>query len=212
MKFSDYLFDDELDENNKIDLTSKLLLMDSALMQLHASGKYVSSSILDAVIINNKIDPRSLQISQFDPNINENDYLQDIIELCAIGICAYNRMGENEGYPKYYTSPSFINGLKENIEPYLLKEDIPNEVKDYYRTIFTLLNFQYMNTYLEELKKSDGGKGKARQLVYSTPEGRTFVEDEKEAAYSFILAIPAVLAISYILTMIIIFLLKVIQR
>ena len=212
MKFSDYLFDDGEDLDEPYDLTTKLLLMDKALMQIHASGRYISSNILDAIIIDNKIDPSSIQMDVYDPNLNENDYAQDIMELCAIGICAYNRMGESEGYPKYFTSPSFINGLKENVEMFLAREDIPKEVKDYYRTIFTLLNFQYMNNYFYEVQKGDGGKGNARQLVYSSPAGRAFVNNDKEAAYTFILAIPAVLAVSYILTMIIIFVVKVIGR
>ena len=44
MKYSDYLFDVET-ENEGMDLTSKLLLMDSALMQVHKSGKYISSNL-----------------------------------------------------------------------------------------------------------------------------------------------------------------------
>jgi len=209
MKFSDYLFDDGEDYENPYDLTSKLLLMDSALMQIHASGRYVSSSLLDARIIDNKIDPSSIQIDIFDAEKNENDYAQDIVELCAIGICAYNRMGENEGYPKYFTSADFIHGLSENIEPFLAREDIPEDVKNYYRTIFTLLDIKYMNNYLEEVKKNDGGKGSSKQLIYSTPEGRAFVNNnEGNSAFAFIIAIPITLVVSYVLTMIIILIIK----
>jgi len=209
MKYSDYLFDDGEDYENPYDLTSKLLLMDSALMQIHASGRYVSSSLLDAVVVDNKIDPSSIQIDVFDAEKNENDYAQDIMELCAIGVCAYNRMGESEGYPKYFTSSEFIHGLSDNIEPFIAREDIPEEVKDYYRTIFTLLDIKYMNNYFEELKKNDGGKGNARQLIYSTPQGRALANNnDNPNAFTFIIAIPITLVVSYVLTMIVIIIIK----
>ena len=54
MKYGDYLFDSE-DEEESLDLTSKLLLMDRALMEVHSKGYHVSSNLLNAEIINNQI-------------------------------------------------------------------------------------------------------------------------------------------------------------
>ncbi len=202
MNYGDYLFDRE----DEISLVDKLLLMDRALMEVHQSGKYVSSDLLDAYIYDNKIDPSSIELDTFDPEKNEKDYAQDIMELAAIGICAFNRFGEYEGFPKYFTSPDFISGLMDNVEMYLQREDIPEEIKDYYRSIFTVLDIKYMTNYLEEHKK--GGKGNARQLVYSTPEGRAFANNQDQNAFASIIAIPAVLAIVYIVSIVVIMLVK----
>jgi hypothetical protein len=204
MNYGDYLFDNE--ESDKT-LTEKLLLMDSALMEVHRQGNYISSNILDAYIYDDKIDPSSVELDKFDSEINENAYSQDIMELAAIGICAYNHFGEYEGYPKYFTSPDFIASLMDNVEMYLQREDIPEEIKDYYRSIFTLLDIKYMAPFLEEQKK--GGKGNARVLTYSTPEGRAFANNqEQQAAFTSIIAIPAILAIVYIISMVVIIFVK----
>ena len=205
MNYGDYLFDQE----DEISLTDKLLLMDRALMEVHHSGKYISSNILDAYIYDNKIDPKSISLDVFDSEKNDKDFAQDIMELAAIGICAYNRFGEYEGFPKYFTSPEFIASLTDNVEMYLQREDIPEEVKDYYRSIFTLLDIKYMTNYLEEAKK--GGKGNARVLQYSTPEGRAFAQQNEQNAFASIISIPAVLAIVYIISMLVIILVKVLK-
>ena len=84
--------------------------------------------------------------------------------------------------------------------------DIPEEIKDYYRSIFTVLDIKYMTNFLEEQKK--GGKGNARQLVYSTPEGRAFANNQDQNAFASIIAIPAVLAIVYIVSILVIMLVK----
>ena len=207
MMFGDYLFDNEENEEN-LDLTSKLLLMDKALIEVHQRGLYVSSSLLDAQIVNNKINPGSMSFGRFDePEALEKAQAQDIMELGAIGICAYNRFGEREGYPKYFVEPAFVNGLIDNVDMYLNREDIPEEIKDYYRTLFTLLEFKYMTNYLEEIKK--GGKASARVLVYSTPAGWAFANnDNNNAAFTKIIAIPVILSIVYVATVLIIIIAK----
>ncbi len=209
MNYGDYLFDQE----DEISLTDKLLLMDRALMQVHHDGKFVSSSLLDAYIIDDKIDPASIERDVFDPEKNDKDYAQDIMELAAIGICAYNHFGESEGFPKYFTSPEFIASLTDinQLEMYLNRSDIPEEVKDYYRSVFTLFDIKYMTSYLEEQQKN-GGKGNARVLTYSTPEGRAFANNqEQNAAFASIISIPAVLAIVYIISMLVIIVVKVLK-
>ena len=205
MNYGDYLFD----QDDEISLTDKLLLMDRALMEVHHNGRFVSSNLLDAIINDNKIDPSSVSLDVFDGEKNDKDYAQDIMELAAIGICAYNRFGEYEGFPKYFTSPEFIASLTDNVEMYLQREDIPEEVKDYYRSVFTLLDIKYMTNFLEEQKK--GGKGNARVLVYSTPQGKAFAQQNEQNAFASIITIPAVLAIVYIISMLVIILVKVLK-
>jgi len=206
MKYGDYLFDSEQEE--ELDLKDKLLLMDRALIEVHQNRMYVSSNLLDALIVDNKILPSSMTFASFEDNESlEKAQAQDIMELGAIGICAYNRFGEYEGYPKYFVEPSFVNGLLNDVETYLKREGIPDDVKDYYRTIFTLLNFKYMTNYFAELQK--GGKGNARVLVYSTPEGRAFANKENNSdGFTSIIAIPVILSIIYIVTVIIIVIAK----
>lgn len=213
MNYGDYLFEQE----DEISLTDKLLLMDRALMQVHSENKFISSSLLDAYIIrdeenpkNDKIDPSSIAVDVFDAEKNDKDFGQDIMELAAIGISAYNRFGEDQGFPTYYTNPSFIANLTniEELEKYLRTPNMPDEVKDYYRNLFTLLNIGYMSSYLQE-KMAAGGKGNVRVLNYSTPEGRAIANNQEQTnGFASIISIPAVLAIVYILSMIVIIALK----
>ncbi len=203
MNFGDYLFEDD----DEISLQDKILLMDRALMEVHSRGMYVSSSLLDAYIYDNKIDPSTVELDKFDAEKNDKDQAQDIMELAAIGICAYNRFGEYEGFPKYFTSPDFISSLMDNVEMYLQREDIPEKVKNYYRNVFTLLDIKYMTNYLDEQQKN-GGKGNARVLQYSTPEGRAFANSNEQSAFASIITIPAVLAIVYIISLVVIILVK----
>lgn len=208
MNYGDYLFETD----DEISLTDKLLLMDRALMQVHHDGKFVSSNLLDAYIINDKIDPSSIESDVFDPEKNDKDYAQDIMELAAIGICAYNRFGESEGIPKYFTSPEFIASLTDinQLEMYLNRADIPEEVKNYYRSVFTLFDIKYMTNYLMEQQKN-GGKGTEMVKSYSTPEGRAFANNQEQNGFAPIISIPAVLAIVYIISMLVIILVKVLK-
>ena len=72
-----------------------------------------------------------------------------------------------------------------------------------------LLEMKYMGSYLEERKRTEGGKGNAKQYVYSTPQGRAFANNnDNPNAFTFIIAIPITLAVSYILTMVVLALIK----
>ena len=96
----------------------------------------------------------------------------------------------------------------EELEQYLRTPNMPDEVKDYYRNLFTLLNVGYMSSYLQE-KMAAGGKGNVRVLNYSTPEGRAIANNQEQTnGFASIISIPAVLAIVYILSMIVIIALK----
>ena len=206
MNFGDYLFEQD-DEKS---LTDKILLMDRALMEVHGRGMYISSNLLDAYIYDDRIDPSTVEMDKFDSEKNDKDQAQDIMELAAIGICAYNRFGEYEGFPKYFTSPEFIASLMDNIEMYLQREDMPEEIKNYYRSVFTLLDIKYLSNYLEDQQKN-GGKGNARVLTYSTPEGRAFAYNQEQNAFASIITIPAVLAIVYIISLVVVILVKALK-
>ena len=206
MNFGDYLFEQD-DEKS---LTDKILLMDRALMEVHGRGMYISSNLLDAYIYDDRIDPSTVEMDKFDSEKNDKDQAQDIMELAAIGICAYNRFGEYEGFPKYFTSPEFIASLMDNIEMYLQREDMPEEIKNYYRSVFTLLDIKYLSNYLEDQQKN-GGKGNARVLTYSTPEGRAFANNQEQNAFASIITIPAVLAIVYIISLVVVILVKALK-
>ena len=209
MNYGDYLFDQEESEKT---LEEKLLLMDRALMEVHMRGEYVSSNLLDAIIVDDQIISSSMAFDKYDPEKDEKAQQEDILELAAIGICACNRFGEEEGFPNYYTSPDFISFLMtdNNVEQYLQKPFISDEFKDYYRYVFTLLKVDYLTVYINEQMK--GGKGNARVRQYSTPEGRAFAkEQDQNPGFASIIAIPAILAIVYIISMAVIIAVKVLK-
>ena len=209
MKYGDYLFDRE---ESELSLEEKLKLMDRALIEVHSKNEYVVSSLLEAQVVNDLIIPSSMSFAEYDPEIDKNAQQADILELAAIGLCACNRFGEEQGFPNYYYTPDFIAFLMtgNNVEKYLERPDIPQELKDYYRSVFTLLKVDFLNVYLNE--QLNGGKGEVRVKNYSTPEGRAFAnKNDLNDGFTSIIAIPAVLAIVYIISMVIIIAVKLLK-
>ena len=160
------------------ELTNELVKMDSKLMTNHFEGHYISSSWM-----NGKSNP--------DKNI-------DIINLCIMGICAYNKL------TTYYTSREFINYVIENIEMFLEHGSIPNFMQDYYIDVFNRGNIDYLNKYLLKHGYENEGPGKGKgALTKSTAVGRAL--SEKEGAFVSVLILPAMLALIYISVVVIYF-------
>ena len=144
-----------------------------------------------------------------EDNNYDNGKKSNILELCVIGICAYNNQNI-----MYAGSRDFFRNLLDNLELYLnnesINERIDDDIKEYYRT--TLNNFvngkelDGMNSYL--VNKNAAGKGNSNVRVYtkSTPIGRALAD--KEAAFANVLIIPSILVLIYLVLVIGYFLLK----
>ena len=160
------------------ELTNELIKMDFNLMQNHNNGHYVKSTWMDGK-------------SNSDKNI-------DIINLCIVGICAYNKLAS------LHTSKDFINYVIDNIEIFLEHGNIPSFMQDYYINIFNRGKVDYLNNYLmtQGYANESVGKGKGA-LTKSTAVGRAL--SEKESAFVSVLVLPAMLALIYISVVVIYF-------
>ena len=76
------------------ELTERLKYLDKAIQELHDNGYYVVSDLAEIDIINNEITLDSFKdkIDYLNSGINENGKNKNILELCSIGICAYNKL------------------------------------------------------------------------------------------------------------------------
>ena len=89
MKLRDYLMNISTNE-----LTERLIYLDYKLMELKQDGKYYVGDLADIEIINGEVTIESFK-NKYDylkSGYNINGDYENIIQLCAIGICAYNKL------------------------------------------------------------------------------------------------------------------------
>ena len=100
---------------NSGEITERLLLIDKSIMDLHNNGFFVVGDLADINIINDEVTVASFKnkIDYLSSGYNDGGVKKDIIELCAIGICAYNR------FDTLYTSKDFISYLIDNLDMFL---------------------------------------------------------------------------------------------
>ena len=182
-----------LNEENREELTRKLIMLDKSIMELHENGYFVVSDMSDIDIFDNQVTLASFKnkVDYKNSGYNVNGDKQDILEIGAIGICAYNR------FERFFTHKDFINYLIDNLEMFLENGNVPGIMQEYYIDVFARGHVDYLNNFLLTHEDKSNGNGKNNSMVYSksTAVGRAFSEREKEAAYTNILLIPAILVL-----------------
>lgn len=177
------------------ELTERLLMLDKSIMELHQNGYYVVSNLLDIEVIDGQITLESFKnkIDYLNSGYNDNGDKKDIMEMCAIGVCAYNR------FQTFYSNNEFLKYLSENFALFLENGNIPEDIAKYYELVFVNGNIDYMNSYFA---KDNVGKGNNKERVYvkSTAIGKAFAD--KEAAYANVLLIPAMVVLVYLIVLI----------
>lgn len=198
MKLRDYLMNISTEE-----LTDRLIYLDKAIMDLKQQGKYYVGDLSDIEIINNEvtIDSFKNKYDYLESGYNINGDYDNIIQLCAIGICAYNKLSV------LHTSKEFINYVIENVEMFLEHGNIPNFMQEYYINVFNRGKIEYLNTFLSEnnfFEKEGQSQGKGKgAYTKSTAIGRAMVD--KDSAFASVLILPAMLALVYISVVVIYF-------
>ena len=190
MKLRDYLINISIDE-----LTERLKYLDKAMMELHQNGFFVVGDLADIEIINNEISMESFKnkVDYLNSGYNVHGDRQNILELCSIGICAYNKLSV------LHTSKEFIEYVIENVEMFLEHGNIPDVMQEYYIDVFNRGNVDYLNSYLikHPQEKSGNSRNNSRGVyTKSTAVGRAL--SEKENAFASVLIIPAMLTLIYI--------------
>ncbi len=229
IKLRDYLMNIPTEE-----LTERLKYLDKAIQELHDNGYYVVSDLAEIEIINNEITLDSFKdkVDYLNSGINENGRNKNILELCSIGICAYNKLSV------LHTSKDFIVYVIDNVEMFLEHGNIPGVMQEYYIDVFNRGKVDYLNSFLAKMYDKTGStrensKG-SYQKELATAAGRAFSQKEEEdnyqknyddlakpyedetsvgesftqqktAAFASILLLPALLALIYIVAVVVYF-------
>ena len=172
IKLRDYLINISSEE-----LTERLKYLDKAIQELHENGYYVVSDLADIEIINNEVTLDSFKdkIDYLNSGINENGRNKNILELCSIGICAYNKLSV------LHTSKDFIVYVIDNVEMFLEHGNIPGVMQEYYIDVFNRGKVDYLNSFLlnhDENTLTDGTSNSNSRGAYtkSTPTGKFMSE------------------------------------
>lgn len=199
MKLRDYLLNISNDE-----LTERLKYLDKAIHEMHDNGYFVVGDLADIEIINNEITMESFKdkIDYLNSGYNINGDKEDIIELCSIGICAYNKLSV------LHTSKDFIEYVINNVEMFLEHGRIPDIVQEYYIDVFNRGNIGYLNDFILKNGTKEGNENTNSNSLgaytKSTAIGRMLSEKDNSAFIS-ILVLPALLAFLYISAVVIYF-------
>ena len=217
---SDYLLSSE----NKQELINRLIQVDLFLKYLHHNKKmYIFSFDPDSITLYNG----QLTMQSFHDKVNYlNEYYKgteyydqnggfkndinaiadDIEELSAAGVCAFNKM-------KIATSKQMRAYLKENLTLFNANGQIPSEVYEYYEDIFVNGNIEYLSDFLQKVMQEKAGNDKnnkkGRIYSYSTAAGRALSEkNEENAAFISVLIIPSIMVLIYLVIIVIAMIIK----
>ena len=194
MTLKEYLTCDNQDE-----LTRRLMKLDASIMALHKNGFYVVNFDVNNIQLYNEeltLSSFNNKIDYLNSGINPNGDKKDIVELCAVGICAYN------GFNTFYTNKEFLAYLFENLPIFKDNGRIPTDIYEYYKSVLMEGNIDYLNNYI--FKKNNNlssgnsqSSSNAYKLTKSTAIGRAFAE-KNESAYVSVLIIPAIMVLVYL--------------
>ena len=200
MKLEEFLSNIPKDE-----IMNRLILLDKSIKELHANNFYVVSDMTDIEIINNEVTLASFKnkvdyLKQPDGDgFNPNGDKQDILEMCAIGICAFN------SFSHFYSNGEFIKYLIENIDMYLENGAIPREMRNYYVDVFMRGNVNYLNDFLLKSNEKDGtSKNNSKVYTKSTEIGKAFSE-RNDDGYTKILLLPAIVCLVFLIVIVVYF-------
>ena len=189
-------FKDESDN-----LTSLLINLDACLEYIHNKGYYIYDFNPKKILLeNDRLTLNSFQnvITPINDLINTKEI--NIFQLCKIGITAYNSMVIDGNINQEY-----YDFIRENIE-YFNNGKIPDDIYEYYQEVFLNSNIIYLNNYLnkKERNESNNQNSLSRRKSLTTDIGIAYTNNDD--AYVKILFIPSLLVFTYILSLILYFL------
>lgn len=141
-----------------------------------------------------------------DESIKKKNW--DIIELCIIGICAYDNISEYFNiYNDYAGTMNFIRSVRDKIDDYTGNAMVPPVMREYFIDVLVRSNYDYASNYYYKNyqdKELDGGRETGRVKTKSTPAGRAMAAmyDNNQNAYADVLLLPALLTLIYLVTFI----------
>lgn len=212
ISLSNYLSSSE----NQKELIIRLVELDRFIKYLHENRKmYIFSFDPDRITLYN----RELSVQSFHDKLNYlNAYYNrtgqytsggvkddidaitdDIEEICAVGICAFNKI-------RITATKDMRQQFKANLVMYNSGNVIPEDIYDYYADVFINGNVDYLSNFLQKRQAEKAGKEnnnkKARTYTYSTAIGRAF-SDKEEAAFVSVLIIPSIMVLIYLVIIVV---------
>lgn len=183
MNLVDFLTDCSTEE-----LTERLMMFDKSIMELHQNGFFVVGDFTNIQIYDNQITLASFnnKIDYLNSGYNVNGDKKDILELCAIGICAYNN------FKTFYTNKEFLSYLMENLDMFINNGNIPPTMVEYYQNVFSNGNIDYLTRYIV----GNEGRKSSKSYTKATAIGRAL--SDKDDAYVNVLIIPSLMVFGYL--------------
>lgn len=187
------------------ELCERLLKLDASIMALHQNGFFVVNFDPNHIkLYNGELSLFSFngKIDRIDSGYNDNGTKQDILEMCAIGICSFNKFSE------FYTSKECITNLILEFDRYCNNRNIPEEMIWYYQDVLINGNVDYLNNFIYKKRNANANSnqvmGNSNRLSKSTAIGRAF-DNNREAAYVSVLILPALTVLIYFVMLIILY-------
>ena len=187
-----------LTDCSKDELIDRLMRLDASIMALHKKGFYVVNFDANNIMLyNNELSFSSFndKIDYLNSGINLNGDKKDILEMCAIGICAYNN------FNSFYTNKEFLAYLIANFDVFRENGNIPSNMIDYYHDVFVNGNIDYLNNYVFKKNYDNASNSQVSSNSYrlskSTAIGRAY--DDRDSAFVNVLILPALIALVYLI-------------
>ena len=173
-------------------ITDRLIFLDKSIMDLHNNGLFVVGDLSDISVINDEIMMASFKnkVDYINSGYNDGGVKKDIVELCAIGICAYNH------FDILYTNKDFLSYLIDNLDMFLVNKNIPKFMKEYYIDVLLRGNVDYLNNFLLKYEGNSKGNTKSRIYTKSTAVGRALKNDDE--AFANVMIIPSIMVLIFI--------------
>ena len=184
---------------SKDEIKECLMKLDASIMALHEIRRLyvVNFDANNIKLYNGELNLSSFndKVDYLDSGINTNGDKKDILEMCAIGICAYN------GFTTFYTNNQFLAYLVSNFDTFSENGNIPEDMLEYYQDVLVNGNIDYLNNYIYKKENANANSSQVSSNGYrlskTTAIGKAFVD--KEAAYVNILLIPALAVLIYLI-------------
>ena len=184
---------------SKDEIKECLMKLDASIMALHRVRRLyvVNFDANNIKLYNGELNLSSFndKVDYLDSGINTNGDKKDILEMCAIGICAYN------GFTTFYTNNQFLAYLVSNFDTFSENGNIPEDMLEYYQDVLVNGNIDYLNNYIYKKENANANSSQVSSNGYrlskTTAIGKAF--DDKEAAYVNVLLIPALAVLIYLI-------------
>lgn len=196
IKLKDYLLDCSQEE-----LTKRLMKLDASIMALHKNGYYIVGFDANNINVYNgeySLESFNNKLDRLDSGYNDAGDKKDILEMCAVGICAYN------GFSNFYINDGVIKHFITNFDSFCKNGKIPNQILEYYQSVLVNGEYEYLNSFLYKKEHDSNNKqvlGNSNRLTKSTAIGRAF-QERSEAAFASILLLPAIATLIIITIMV----------